>query len=876
MREKINRLAKGILDRDIPELKLSPERFDDVLPPDTKRRYDLIIDTDDIFRLKGLSYCDDVRIGLETRAFMGRRCHIVFYADSFGLEPGQRTEGSIHLITNAGELEVPYCFETGHEDHAKVRDYLKELRNGEEFSEGYDPAFDEESDYITYLNEGSDGTYEAETYAEEPEESAGTDEGPLGTYDEGDAYLGEADIRDEAPEPSEASKEYLSFLSSCFPQDDELLSELCGLLIGADETGSFAFSAYREAIARDIKLTRLYEYYIYSYPEGSSEQMPKSVLLYFSYDNMLEPRRKACLYKDILLYEAPDSELYASYEPQIRDYAMASVFARRIDDKLSLIYDRMLYPDMIDRKAAEVLPDILKCRRISTKDSRAAFVLLRYPELIYEDRYPIRNGAAYIPIYFDSTKICFLDKRGREIRPEGGYEEDIMLRRPDLLRRCFEIYPDHPMLKLAAAKKVLSAGASTETEAEILKDALRSLKLSREFSEAVIKELLKRDGGSADIRGLAVEDYGPELSKLLFSSLLRDGYHEDAYLCLRRMGEPWEVGKEELHSLVMELIAKGSIPVIKGETDQVFVIYCKYLFDMGFRDKELLSFLTREYEGATEDMYAILSEADKAGARLYELPEKVLSSKLFSGMKEHLDECFEIYLRTAEKQKENMVCAYLTVRCSDYFEGEKEEPIQGFFEILYSYVSSSEDYEKLPDIYLLALTKHYQEKEKLLDEETELCQKLTDILISRGLIFRYTKALKKKISIPKEICERYYIEYHGSREAPPRLYIRISPEDKDFRSVEMTRVYGGIYVTGIVLFVEDELHYMIYDESISDTTVQEGSISVKKLHSREDDRYSMLDRMTKELKEDKLKELSEDLKEYMLKDRLRRGLFDIR
>ena len=92
----------------------------------------------------------------------------------------------------------------------------------------------------------------------------------------------------------------------------------------------------------------------------------------------------------------------------------------------------------------------------------------------------------------------------------------------------------------------------------------------------------------------------------------------------------------------------------------------------------------------------------------------------------------------------------------------------------------------------------------------------------------------------------------------------------------MVRVYGGIYVMSTILFVEDELHYMIYDDSISDSTVQEGSISVKKLHSREEDRYSMLDRMTKELKEARLSELQEDLKNYILTDGERRGLFEIR
>ena len=152
-------------------------------------------------------------------------------------------------------------------------------------------------------------------------------------------------------------------------------------------------------------------------------------------------------------------------------------------------------------------------------------------------------------------------------------------------------------------------------------------------------------------------------------------------------------------------------------------------------------------------MYEILEACRELGCDTGELPEKVLTSKLFAGTGEHLDESFNMYIRKGE-QKEAIIRAYLTVRCSEYFEKEDESLADEFFDILYSYVSSAEDYSKLPDIYLLALTKHYQEKESLLPNETELCQKLTDILIGNGLIFRYTKALKKKIVIPKEICER--------------------------------------------------------------------------------------------------------------------------
>ena len=835
MKEKINRLARGIIDRDIPRLRFYPERFDDVLPPDAKRKYDLIIDSDDVFRMKGLCHCDDPRVVPETRAFMGRRCHVVFYVDTSFMAPGSVLEGSLSLTTNAGELELPYRFEV--------------------------TALPEEEKELDLTYDGQEDA-EAEEQATEAD-SKGAEDLTEGQPDQASETGAEETLRLEA----------LSFLGEHIPEDDELLSEVCGILITNDVTDGFAFSIYSEAVRRDLELTRLYEYYIYAYPEDLDEEMPRSVLIYFSYDNDLDPERKACLYRNILLYQEPDSELYASYEPRIRDYAMDCLFEGKIDEKLAVIYDRMLFPNMIDRRSAAILPDILKSHHMTTGDRRAKSVRLRSPELSYEERYPLVSGSAYVPIYFEDTDILFVDASG-SVLEDIVYADRPLLKRPDLLKRCFEICPEHPMLKLAAAKNVLKKGLENDTEAAILSDAFQKLRLSIPFQSSIIKALCSYKGGVSAFRDTDLDGYGEDIRSLVFRGLLKEGYFEDAYLRLRRYGEDL-LGEGDAELLAASLIRTGSIPTVKGETDGFFMSLCLRAFHEGSECREILEFLTRSYEGSSEDMYELLERADSLSCEVYALPEKVVTAKLFTSSDEHLDESFDIYLRRCE-QKENIICAYLTVRCDRYFEKEDDSLPDSFFEILYSYVSSAEDYEKLPDIYLLALTKHYQEKESLLQNEADLCQRLVDILISHGLVFRYTKALKKKISIPKEICERYYIEYHGDRETPPRLYVRISPEDEDFHREEMVRVYGGIYVMSTILFVEDELHYMIYDDSVSDSTVQEGTISVKKLHGREKDRYSMLDSMTRDLKEARIDELSEGLKEYLLMDGERRSMFDIK
>jgi hypothetical protein len=118
-------------------------------------------------------------------------------------------------------------------------------------------------------------------------------------------------------------------------------------------------------------------------------------------------------------------------------------------------------------------------------------------------------------------------------------------------------------------------------------------------------------------------------------------------------------------------------------------------------------------------MYRVMDLALERGTRTYELPEKVLAFKLFTESRSHLDETFAAYLQHC-KYQERMVRAYLLVRCGDYFLYEKEVIGSILFEALESYVRAVDDMLRLPELMLLALTKHYSEMESLSDEQAEL------------------------------------------------------------------------------------------------------------------------------------------------------------
>lgn len=811
MKEKINRLAKGIVDQDAVQAELLPPSFDEPVSFTESGRRELMLRSLSGDRIKGLCYSDNPRVRVENPVFFGNKNRIYLKIDPSFLKTGTVIYGKICFITSTGEFSVPYRFT------AEGRSVYEE---------------------------------------QEPEEEIRTAE-----YDT------------DAPQETEKQglTEFEAFLCAHFPEDEELFAELCGLLIREQRTELFAFRVYEEAVKRDVKLTRLYEYYIYAVPEGFTGRIPREVLLYFSYDSTLDPHLKSVIYKNILTYLDPDSELYRHYEPEMRDYALSSVFRGRIDDKLAVIYAHMLYPDMIDERVAEILPALLKTSLIRCADSRMRKVVVRYPELRGEEVYPLREGAAYVPVYFGDAQILFLDHYGNYYQGVS-YEKTAVMHKPELLARCFALNPGHPMIRLAAAKEILAKGVSNEQEREVLLDVMRSLPVKRSFFEEMIAALLTFGGPLDFIGEIDIDRLPGAQKKKIFEGFLADGETDKAYVLLRRYGL-LIAEHEPLKKLCLDMIQSGTVPA-EEDGERFFVSACRRIFDEGACDEALLRCLANSYEGATEDMYKILTEAEKKGVDTAALSERILITKLFAGVRRHLDETFFTYLK--QEPKELLVRAYLSLRASDYFTYEAEVP-EKYFRCLKDYIVQSEAYEKLPSLYLLAWTKHFAEESGApLSEDAELAEALMKLLISEGLVFSYVKPLSKKISLPKEITENVYIEYHGDRFRKPRLMLKITPEDESFREDELRRVYQGIYLKAVKLFSDDELQYMIYDEETGGEPVQQGVISGKKQKTEDrGSRYGLLDGMTGELLSGEETKLREDMQNYLLRQAMSLALFGL-
>ena len=110
MREHINRLARGILTAETPELSVSPESLDGEVRSGEVLRTSVSADSENGVHLKGLVYSDDPRVQVLRASYGGVRNRIAVEVDARDLDPGEELTGTLRFVTNGGECQIPFCF----------------------------------------------------------------------------------------------------------------------------------------------------------------------------------------------------------------------------------------------------------------------------------------------------------------------------------------------------------------------------------------------------------------------------------------------------------------------------------------------------------------------------------------------------------------------------------------------------------------------------------------------------------------------------------------------------------------------------------------------------------------------------------------------
>lgn len=211
----------------------------------------------------------------------------------------------------------------------------------------------------------------------------------------------------------------------------------------------------------------------------------------------------------------------------------------------------------------------------------------------------------------------------------------------------------------------------------------------------------------------------------------------------------------------------------------------------------ILDYLCEHFNGTNEQMYRILIQSVREHVETYDMEERLLAQLLFTGSDRHLDKVFDLYA-SRKKTADTVVKAYFTVKSVNYFLRDAV-PGDKVFSYLEGALDSSPEIRKVPEIYLLALSKFYSGLPSLDEKQQKLCRRIMEVLTGNGMLFAYFKKLASYADISGDVLDKEIIEYHGSQDVRPVLMIRVLPDEEEFHEEEMRMIYKGIYVRQKVL-----------------------------------------------------------------------------
>lgn len=653
----------------------------------------------------------------------------------------------------------------------------------------------------------------------------------------------------------------------------EMVQAICAYLMKGNCIGKEYFTWYELAVQQEIRLTRLYEYYMMSIDLSYRGELPKMVMMYFAYQNSLDYERMAFLYANVWEHRGMFPEIALSYTEHLEDFVREQIAAGRINEHLIKLYKRILVPAVMDVKFANDAAPMIFMHEIRVEDSKVRNVIIVHEHMWEEKKYPVENGKAYAPVYSSAYKVLFEDAYGNRIVPQDFLKPVPVLFQEELFKTVLPMIQEQtgPVLYYCEDRKnyINITAENVYSYARLL----RSEEITTTYQNQILVAL---------IQFYFEKDYIRELDELLPEAepkVLEAGVRADIIHILVARGMydvafEWicTYGAEHVESKIILRLCSRLLERRDFEEEENMLALCAYSYRQNRYDENILSYMVSYFEGSIRELKGLLRNCDGFNLDTYALLERLLVQALFAGV--YIGEKMRIYEEYVRKGGNLEIEKAFLTRCAyDYFVEDCITDPRVFrrMEALLC------DGEKLNRVCRLAVLKNASG----IDEDnwnTELLRHLLSGEIAMGNYFPFFRVFAKRIKEALPFTDRTFVEYKGSPDSKVIIHYAIEREDggeTEYRKEEMRNLYGGIFVKNFILFCGENVQYYITEQSGNKQQLTQSSV----LQRGEDEaeignwRFSLLNEavLCREMKD--YDSCGQILSDYIKKDFMVREIF---
>ena len=655
------------------------------------------------------------------------------------------------------------------------------------------------------------------------------------------------------------SLEIYNILTECYhiePQN-EILTQICILLMKGNRTDDESFKWYEKAVEEELRINRLYEYYIMSIDLNYTGRLPKIVLMYFAYRSNLDFERNAFLYANILRHKPAYQDIYNDYLPVIKEFAIEQLHKRRINENLAFIYKTVIGDDLYTDMFAEEYAYALTVNRITVKRDDIVSVVIVNNKLKYQERYTVYAGMTLVSIISSDSCILLEDNCGNKYVDTSLYTMHPIVKKETQPARVMAAAP----LSILSALYAASGDGDLINVSDENENALLYLTenqdVSEEYKNNVMLALATYYFDRNDIAKLDdllirfdATTLKPEMRESVIKIMVARGMYDRALDWVKEFG-PEYIDDKILVRLLDRIIARYDY-----EYDRDVLCICEKLFAEDKYDEEILNYLLLYKQGSSKSLKVLWRAADSFGLDSSVIIENMVVQMLYSGAS--VGEETNIFLEYASDNRSQQIEVLFLERLAYLFFAKNVALDDSVFDrCIYLHQMD----EKLSDYVKLAFLKRCQsliEKNKKLDsEKTALIVLFVKEFCIRHMVFPFFMVFKNILPKLSLYDDRKYIEYHGAEGSRVVLHYVIESdnhEDTEYHKEEMNHLIGGIYIKSFVLFYGEKIRYYITEEnSRSEKLTESNWLECLETSKEEEHRYSCLNNIaiSREMKDDK-------------------------
>lgn len=629
----------------------------------------------------------------------------------------------------------------------------------------------------------------------------------------------------------------LSLLEGCYGMfgNNDTLHSICALLIRSEKLEDRYFKWFQLGVEKRLRITELFEYYMYTMGKERFNEALPAVMTYFQYENHLRDSVKVSFYASIVRNREEHPEYFQIYQNAIREFTLTQLYEHHISEELAVLYEAFLSAENIKDHIAKELPFVLFTHRIHCRSKNMEKVAVVHDEGMGEILYHLVNGEAYIQIGTPHYKIYFVDKNGFYHADTISYELDKILNLDLFSENCYENGSEHPVLLLHLFSKALQAEQTSARDAILLHSMIRKKLPGVEYTEKALLSLYGyyKEIGEDMLLEEIIEQIDfkvlePERRSGILQTMIQHKMKDRAMEVMKK----YEIMEGSLKPILLLLTWK--LEEEKGKFDPYYMRLSYFLYCHGEKNKVTLDYLVNFFMGRTSELHQIYRDAIKNEADISDGgTERLLGQALF--VADTPDQYYDIFLDYFEYGANRMlVKAFLGYTAYEYLVGRCELS-EGVLEKIQKEGLSEDNH-----IMILAMLRYYAGKEEYTDSEREYIEYHLSRYVSTGRIFTFMKEFVGKVEVPFAVEHADILQLYSSHKGD--IYIELWEGEEKKLTQPMRQIFDDIYVYETLLFRGENLRYRIFAGDM-ENPVESGVLEKKEIPKGDMAFYEMVNEM---------------------------------